>query len=145
MLLGSMLQRMLLVALHLGRQDVCSNEQQQSKFNVKRFLSVIAEAGHCRFQDGEEGAGMVADLAEAMFYYRPEDVLSEAYVYEEWDPSLIQRVGEALSATSDGIRMDLQTSEYQSLSDEFKATFMVRFTIGCIVSLQMRLEREELR
>lgn len=67
----------------------------------------------------------VSDLAASMFCYRPEHVMSGGYVYEEWDPALVQRVGEALSVTSDGLRVDLQTSEFANASGVFKETFEV--------------------
>jgi hypothetical protein len=67
----------------------------------------------------------VENLAASLFCYRPEHVLCGAYLYEEWDSALVQRVGEALSAKSDGVRVDLQTSEFHNLSSHFKETFKV--------------------
>ena len=67
----------------------------------------------------------VSDLAASLFCYRPEHALNGAYLYEEWDEALITRVGAALSAQSDGLRLDLQTSEFANLCPLFKDTFQV--------------------
>jgi secreted Zn-dependent insulinase-like peptidase len=95
----------------------------------------------CRFQDEEDSMDTVSGLAAAMFCYRPEHVLSGAYLHEEWDPALVQQIGEALSAKSDGMRVDLQTSGFENLRDQFKATFEVRLTTKFITSLQMLFRR----
>lgn len=67
----------------------------------------------------------VSELASSLFSYRPEHVLSGAYLYEEWDEALITRVGAGLSARSDGMRVDLQTSEFTKLRALFEKTFEV--------------------
>lgn len=67
----------------------------------------------------------VSDLAASLFCYRPEHVMNGGYLYEEWDSALVEKIGAALSTKANGLRVDLQTSEFASLCPLFKETFEV--------------------
>lgn len=69
----------------------------------------------------------VSFLAANLFCYRPEHVLSGAYLFDKWDPALVETIGESLSSQADGMRIDLQTSQYSELTPLFKTTFEVCF------------------
>lgn len=72
----------------------------------------------------------MTDLATHMRVYEPEHVLSGPYLYTKWDPHLVQQLLTLLSADSAGMRIDVQTSDYDSMQQQFVKRFEVRSGLG---------------
>ena len=68
----------------------------------------------------------VTNLASGMLTCAPEHILSWQFIHEDWDEGLVKQIGQALSATAAGFRIDMQTSSFAQLQQPFKQRFQVR-------------------
>lgn len=68
----------------------------------------------------------VTNLASGMLTCAPEHILSWQFIHEDWDEGLVKQIGQALSATAAGFRIDVQTSSFAQLQQPFKQRFQVR-------------------
>ena len=68
----------------------------------------------------------VTQLASDMRVYTPEHLLVGNYLYGTWDANLIKQLLSLMAPDVAGMRIDLQTSEYEQLTQGLDTTFQVR-------------------
>jgi hypothetical protein len=84
--------------------------------------------GAYRFREDHESLEEVSTLSANLLTYKVEHALSGEFLYEKWDAALLKQVGSLLSAKADGLRIDLQTSEFETLLPLFHQVFQVHLS-----------------
>jgi secreted Zn-dependent insulinase-like peptidase len=79
-----------------------------------------------RFQEEQDATETVTQLASEMRVFSPQHILVGSYLYGKWDASLIQQLMSLMSPDSKGMRIDLQSSEYNAICERVPGTFEVR-------------------
>jgi hypothetical protein len=64
-----------------------------------------------------------------MRVYQPPHILVGSYLYEVWDPHLVEQLVSLMAPDRPGMRIDVQTSDFGVLQPQFKATFKVRLVL----------------
>ena len=80
----------------------------------------------CRFKQEGDALDAATELAANMRVYSPEHTLAGPYLHSKWDPHLVQQLLTLLAADSPGMRVDVQTSDYEQLQEQFAKAFEVR-------------------
>lgn len=80
----------------------------------------------CRFKQDHDAIDTVTQLASDMRVYAPHHVLVGGYLHDKWDPHLVEQLVSLMAPDREGMRVDVQTSDFDSLKGAFATTFEVR-------------------
>ncbi|GMH33878.1 hypothetical protein BSKO_01712 [Bryopsis sp. KO-2023] len=76
-----------------------------------------------RFQEEGDAADYVTRLSTAPFYFDSEHTLNSSYIYEDWDPELVEDTLSRMDANAIGLRIDLQTKQFEESKELAKKVF----------------------
>jgi hypothetical protein len=80
----------------------------------------------CRFKQEGDAMESVTSLAADMRVFAPEHILVGNYLYGGWDANLVQQLLSLMAPDVPGLRIDLQTSEYDKLTEGLAGSFEAR-------------------
>ena len=80
----------------------------------------------CRFKQDHDAMDTVTQLASDMLVYAPHHVLVGGYLHERWDAHLVEQLVSLMAADREGMRLDVQTSDFDALKEAFATTFEAR-------------------
>lgn len=96
---------------------------------VFKELQAISEM-EFRFAEEESAENYTVRLASNMLLYSPKDIIFGDYVYDQWDPQLVQKILNELNPLK--MRVDIVTKNFERTGEEVKQEpwFAVPYTVN---------------